>query len=156
MTVRNNKSMKMQWIKEQVEKGNGGIPLTQVPPTCSMLGMEDYPSTLAELEARFSSEEACREYLFHLRWPNGFRCCRCGEAKAWTVRKMLYQCSVCGYQTSVIAGTIFEGTRKPLAIWFRVDPYGGLYPKRMVQVLSGSNASLVLEVMKRRGLGFIR
>lgn len=81
--------------------------------------MEDYPRTLAELEARFSSEEACREYLFNLRWPNGFRCCRCGGAKAWPVRRILYQCSVCGYQTSVIAGTIFEGTRKPLAIWFR-------------------------------------
>ena len=81
--------------------------------------MEDYPRTLTELEARFSTEEACREYLFHLRWPNGFRCARCGGAKAWPVRKILYQCSGCGYQASVIAGTIFEGTRKPLTIWFR-------------------------------------
>ncbi|HLW79330.1 MAG TPA: IS1595 family transposase, partial [Terriglobia bacterium] len=31
--------------------------------------MEDYPRTLAELEARFSSEQACRDYLFQLRWP---------------------------------------------------------------------------------------
>ena len=81
--------------------------------------MEDYPRTLTELEARFSTEEACREYLFCLRWPYGFRCTRCGGGKAWPVRKILYQCSICGYQTSVIAGTIFEGTRKPLVIWFR-------------------------------------
>ncbi len=36
--------------------------------------MEDYPQNLPEFEARFSSEEACREYLFRLRWPDGFRC----------------------------------------------------------------------------------
>jgi len=27
--------------------------------------MEDYPRTLAELEARFSTEEACLDYLSH-------------------------------------------------------------------------------------------
>ena len=43
--------------------------------------VEDYPRTLAELESRFSSEQACREYLFRLRWPEGFRCSRCDEAK---------------------------------------------------------------------------
>ena len=81
--------------------------------------MEDYPRTLAELEDRFSSEEACRKYLFNLRWPEGFRCPRCDGIKAWPVRQMLYQCSLCGHQTTVIAGTIFEGTRKPLMAWFR-------------------------------------
>jgi hypothetical protein len=34
--------------------------------------VEDYPRTLAELEARFSSEEACREYLFRLRCDRTF------------------------------------------------------------------------------------
>ena len=43
---------------------------------------EDYPRTLAELEARFSSEAACRDYLFQLRWPDGFRCPRCGAVGA--------------------------------------------------------------------------
>jgi hypothetical protein len=53
---------------------------------------EDYPRTLAELEARFSSEEACREYLFQLRWPDGFRCPRCGAVKAWPLRSGRWQC----------------------------------------------------------------
>ena len=81
--------------------------------------MEDYPRTLAELEARFSSDEECRRYLVNLRWPDGFRCPRCNGIKAWPIRQLLYQCSACGHQTSVIAGTIFEGTRKPLVVWFR-------------------------------------
>ena len=38
--------------------------------------MEDYPRNLAEFEARFASEQACREYLCQLRWPEGFRCPR--------------------------------------------------------------------------------
>ena len=43
--------------------------------------MEDYPKTIEEFEARFSSEEACREYLIQLRWPEGFRCPRCQHSK---------------------------------------------------------------------------
>jgi hypothetical protein len=81
--------------------------------------MEDYPKSLAELEARFSTEEACREYLVRMRWPAGFRCPRCGHDSAWPVRTLLFQCAACRWQTSVTAGTIFEGTRKPLVTWFR-------------------------------------
>ncbi len=36
--------------------------------------MEDYPATLREFESRFSTEEACCEYLAQLRWPDGFKC----------------------------------------------------------------------------------
>jgi transposase-like protein/Zn ribbon nucleic-acid-binding protein len=81
--------------------------------------VENYPRNLAEFEARFSSEEACREYLVRLRWPAGFRCPRCGEGKTWPVRGVLLQCAACGYQSSVTAGTIFQDTRKPLTLWFR-------------------------------------
>ena len=81
--------------------------------------MEDYPQNLPEFEARFSSEEACREYLFRLRWPDGFRCPGCGCGKSWPLRKVLLQCAACGRQTSVTAGTIFQDTRSPLPLWFR-------------------------------------
>ncbi|MCL0064540.1 IS1595 family transposase, partial [Dehalococcoidia bacterium] len=64
-------------------------------------------------------EEACRDYLYQLRWPNGFRCPRCGHEKAWPVGTVLFQCASCDYQISVIAGTIFHGTHKPLTLWFR-------------------------------------
>jgi transposase-like protein len=81
--------------------------------------VEDYPRTLVELEVRFSSEQACREYLVRLRWPEGFRCTRCGESKVWWLRSGRGQCAGCGHQVSVTAGTIFQGTRTPLTIWFR-------------------------------------
>lgn len=81
--------------------------------------MEDYPRDLAEFERRFATDAACRDYLVQLRWPDGFRCPRCGQPKAWPVRGALFQCAGCGHQTSVTAGTIFQDTRTPLTTWFR-------------------------------------
>jgi transposase-like protein len=81
--------------------------------------MEEYPRSLLELEAAFSTESACREYLARLRWPEGFRCPHCGGGKAWPVRGVLLECAACGCQTSVTAGTIFQDTRTPLPVWFR-------------------------------------
>jgi len=81
--------------------------------------VEDYPRDLTQFEARFATEEACRQYLFHLRWPDGFRCPRCGREKYWPLRGVLLQCAGCGHQASVTAGTIFQDTRSPLPSWFR-------------------------------------
>lgn len=80
--------------------------------------MEDYPRTLGEFERRFATAEACRTYLEQLRWPEGFRCPKCGDGKAWPVGVLL-ECAACGRQTSVTAGTIFQDTRTPLPTWFR-------------------------------------
>src|ERR1035438_1195136 len=108
--------------------------------------VEDYPRTLAELESRFSSEQACREYLFRLRWPGGFRCSRCDDAKAWPLRSGLWQCAGCGYQISVTAGTIFQDTRTPLTVWFRA----------MWWVTSQKNGVSALGLQRVLGLGSYR
>lgn len=81
--------------------------------------MEDYPKTILELERRFATEEACREYLFQLRWPQGFVCPCCQGGAAWPASRGRLVCRSCRHQTSVIAGTIFQDTRKPLVLWFR-------------------------------------
>jgi transposase-like protein len=85
--------------------------------------MEDYPRTILEFEQRFATEEACWEYLRQLRWPDGFRCPRCQCPKAWLTKRRLYHCTKCGLETSLIAGTIFQDTRKPLQLWFRAMWY---------------------------------
>ena len=82
--------------------------------------METYPKDLEELELNFSTEKACRKYLFELRWPNGFRCPACGGSEVWVLADELLKCRNCGRKTSVIVGTVFEGTRKPLVTWFRM------------------------------------
>ena len=79
----------------------------------------DYPTDLSQFDRFFRDEEACAGYLQGLRWPEGFVCPKCGHAgEAWRMRRGLFLCSACRAQTSVTAGTIFEGTRKPLKLWF--------------------------------------
>lgn len=80
---------------------------------------EDYPRNLLQFEERFNSEARCIEYLRALRWPEGFICPHCGEAGAWGTKRGLLHCIGCGAQTSVTAGTVLHGTRKPLRLWFR-------------------------------------
>jgi len=105
--------------------------------------MEDYPKNLTELEWRFSEEEACREYLFQLRWPEGFRCPVCGHSEAWKLKDDLFKCTACARKTSVIAGTLFEGTRKPLVLWFRAIWW----------VTSQKNGASALGLQRILGLG---
>lgn len=85
--------------------------------------MEDYPQNSIEFEKRFNSEKACREYLFRIRWPNGFSCPRCHHQEAWTCKDGLYLCKQCQFKASITVGTIFQDTRKPLQLWFRTMWY---------------------------------
>jgi transposase-like protein len=80
---------------------------------------EDYPRDLLEFERRFATDQACRDFLAKLRWPQGFVCPRCGGRQGWATRRDLVVCGACQYQASVTAGTIFQDTRKPLTLWFR-------------------------------------
>ena len=105
--------------------------------------MEDYPRDQLEFESHFASEEACRDYLFALRWPEGFRCPRCGHERAWPVRKVWFECARCGRQTSVTAGTIFQDTRKAAAAWFRA----------MWTITTQKNGASALGLQRVLGLG---
>jgi len=120
-------------------------------------GGVDYPRTLQEFDEWFPSEEACAEYLRRLRWPEGFRCPGCGKGKAWlTARGQLF-CASCRRQTSVTAGTVFEGTRKPLRLWFQAmwyvtsQKFGGsaLGLKRVLGLGSYQTAWTWLHKMRR-------
>jgi len=105
--------------------------------------MEDYPQDFMEFKERFSTDEACRDYLFQLRWPEGFRCPRCQHTKAWPTGGTLFKCSACSYKVSVIAGTIFQDTHKPLTIWFHA----------MWWVVSQKNGASALGLQQILGLG---
>lgn len=81
--------------------------------------MDDYPISMAELEKRFATQEACLKYLAGLRWPSGYVCPRCASAKGWEMENGLILCAGCRHQQSVIAGTVFQDTHMPLPTWFR-------------------------------------
>jgi len=87
--------------------------------------------TVAQFEAMFPDEDACRAYLVAKRWPEGVRCPRCGNPGVYDLktREWHWQCTQCapggstGYRFSHLTGTIFENTNKPLRDWFRVIHY---------------------------------
>lgn len=83
--------------------------------------------TSAQFDAMFpvGDEDACRAYLKARRWPNGVHCPRCGNTHVYELksRPWHWQCQECdpnGYRFSLIAGTVFENTNKPLRDWFKV------------------------------------
>lgn len=82
--------------------------------------VEDYPKNFQEFLGRFQTDDDCWEYLFALRWPNGFYCPKCYSTKYYLNNRKVAECHNCGHQLSVTAGTIFHGTRKPLLLWFHV------------------------------------
>jgi len=73
-----------------------------------------------QFQERFSSEAACREYLFACRWPEGFRCRRCGGSEVGVMHdgRRVWQCKSCRAQTSVTAGTVMHASHLPLRLWF--------------------------------------
>ena len=78
-----------------------------------------FPRSMAEFEERFSTEAACRDYLFRVRWPDGWRCPRCGAQRGWPNARRLIECRACAHQSSLTAGTVFHGTKRPLGLWFK-------------------------------------
>lgn len=79
----------------------------------------DFPRSLREFQTRFADEDACRLYLAASRWPDGFRCPRCGFDGALELpARLLWRCRKCGRDTSVTAGTVLHRTRVPLTHWF--------------------------------------
>ncbi len=85
--------------------------------------------TLAQLKKQYGEEEACKELLRDMRWPNGVSCPRCGRKEkvyALKARPFHWVCKNndcgkrAGYRFSVITKTIFENTNYPLKTWFEV------------------------------------
>src|SRR4051794_4094719 len=79
----------------------------------------DFPKSILEFQTRFGDEQACLDYLFACRWPDGFVCPRCRGRKGWLVSaRTLRECAGCHRQTSLTAGTVLHKTRLPLQQWF--------------------------------------
>ncbi len=75
--------------------------------------------SLVTFQKLYSTDTACRERLFKMRWPDGFTCPRCGHNHYYFLENRdLYQCANCKYQASVTAGTIFHKSRISLKKWF--------------------------------------
>lgn len=97
---------------------------------------------LASFDAMFRTEDDCKRYLQKKRWPDGkVACPRCGskdkvyelktrpfhwvcKSGAETIDKKSGEVLTChnrnGYRFSVITHTIFQDTKIPLKLWFKI------------------------------------
>src|SRR6478736_2070775 len=73
----------------------------------------------------FSNDDAAREHLEKIRWPNGPVCPHCGnvdQAKITALggkshRPGLYQCNECREHFTVTVGSVMERSHIPLHKW---------------------------------------
>ena len=83
-----------------------------------LIAGKDYPHTYREFVTMFHDDKSCREFLYKLRWTNGFVCPKCEVLSApWEQARKRLVCPNCRHQTTVTAGTIFDKTRTPLTTW---------------------------------------
>lgn len=89
--------------------------------------MDKEELNLVTLARKYADEDAARELLESLRWPDGVRCPHCRNDGAYKltgnpdskspVRKGVWKCKACRKQFTVRVGTIFEDSHLPLSTW---------------------------------------
>lgn len=96
---------------------------------------------------RYGTEALCEQSIAQLRWPSGFVCTRCAGKQASTFRRgacPYWQCSACGHQHSLRAGTVMEQSKLPLRTWLLA-----------MYLLTQSKTNLsALELMRHLGVSY--
>ena len=71
--------------------------------------------SIKQFNESFQNEEDCKQYLFDLKWKEGYQCRRCNCVKSYKGRTAFHlRCKVCGYDESVTAHTLFHKIKVPL------------------------------------------
>lgn len=82
---------------------------------------QGFPESLPDFQRVFPDEDHCLAYLADVRWPDGFVCPKCGQVgNPYRIesRPRVLECSNCGEQTSVTAGTVIHDSHTPVCVWF--------------------------------------
>jgi transposase-like protein len=102
--------------------------------------------TLRQFQDRFSTEEACLDHLFQVRYGTDFSCPKCERPARYSRVKArrAYQCNWCAHQLYPTAGTPFDRTRTSLRDWFFV----------MFQFCASRNGVAAKEVERQLGVTY--
>ena len=113
----------------------------------------EVPANLLDFESLYGSDDACRAALIRARWPDGYRCPRCGGERGHELRcRPKIECADCGHQASATAGTLFHSAKLPLRTLFRLT-------YMLVMEKSGTNVSAIsrqLGISYRSALGWVQ
>ena len=74
-----------------------------------------YPKNQIEFEQSFSTDEQCLEYLYKLKFEDGFICKKCDNKEYWVNLRGVFVCKKCRQETSITSDTIKQAIqRKPI------------------------------------------
>lgn len=74
--------------------------------------------TIKQFQKQFPTDESCLARIFNQRFPDGYKCPKCGKYAFHPVKnRRSYACS-CGYQVYPTEGTIFHKSSTSLVLWF--------------------------------------
>lgn len=80
--------------------------------------------TIFDFQARFPDDRSCMQYLSGLKWADGYRCPKCGNAKYCAGDKEFSrQCTKCRHISSPTSGTLFHKVKFPLLKAFYIVYY---------------------------------
>jgi hypothetical protein len=71
--------------------------------------------SMAQFMVQYGTQSKCYRALYRARWPQGFRCLACQSRSRSRFRRngrIYYQCYACRHQTTLVSGTLFEGTKR--------------------------------------------
>lgn len=106
----------------------------------------DHPKNYQELVSRFTSQEACLNYIASIRWKDGLVCPECGGKKFWKPKQLFWICAGCERKLRVLADTLFQDTKLPMTLWFQMI-WWFVGPK---------NGASALALMQNFGIGSYR
>lgn len=71
--------------------------------------------SIATFNKSFKNEDDCKQYLFAMKWKNGYKCRQCGATGSNKGKTSFHlRCKVCAYDESVTAHTMFHKLKVPL------------------------------------------
>ena len=74
---------------------------------------------IIEFIEKFPDEASCKDRFKTLRDEAGVTCKKCGTQKQyWLAAKEQYQCSSCGFRTTLRSGTLLQNSHLPYSYWF--------------------------------------
>lgn len=103
--------------------------------------------SMVEFMQQYGTEAKCYRALYRARWPQGFRCPACHERRRSRFRRgaqIYYQCRACRHQTTLLSGTLFQGTKLPLRTWMLA-----------IHLLTSTKTNMAaLELMRHLGVNY--
>jgi len=79
-----------------------------------------------DFDRDFPNDDACLEWLFKARYPDGVFCANCRKiTKHYRIKnRPVYSCDLCGNHIYPMSGTIFQSTKfNHLRLWFKAIAY---------------------------------